>query len=673
MNLVAPDKALPHHNVDAAQLLVDRYIRGTSAMEDWARIAKKAINMTEGMQWDEMAIAALKLQDRKGFTWNEIGNIVRTVIGYFLDTRTDKKVLPAATGSGTDNVAEVLTHLLKILDDINQMKYVDAEVFLDGIVTGRGFYDARLSFEDNDLGELAVTSSDPFSTILDPDGDQYDLNSLNYVIDDRWVSIDEVRAVYGENASLALTPLLSPTASGMPVGSLDWVRISAPWRYFGGQKENVGWRSLESYYLQAIDPARKNVRLLDCQHAVHTMRKYWIDLDTGRKEPVDEAWTEEQIQRVLAWSKDVYARKGKQSPIMVVRRPGKRIRWTTMVGDIIVFDKWSPYESITKVGYFPWFRRGKTRGMVEDMIEPQEAVNKAGSSEIDIIARSANTGWKYKDTSLTAEQERDLKLYGARPGFNLKYHGTEAPTRIEPGMQPTALRDLGMRNSDKLKVVSGLNDSALGQLDRVQSGVAVQARQQQSIIAIQCYIDNMSRSKNLLGKKEVELIQNHYTEERLYRVLGDDGKQLEVAVNQRAASGEIVNDLVNGKYTLIIDETPLSKSFKSAQLTEAMDYVEKGIIPVTPETRNLLIDMSSMPNKALFKAALQKSMEDAAKNPISPRLMESINYKDAPEDIRRQMEAQAGFQPSQIGAVAPPGAAPAQAAPDGTPLPPPPA
>lgn len=649
------DKPLIYQNTDSVQLLADRYTRGAAAMEPWAETAKKAVNMTEGLQWDEMAAAALKLQDRKGFTWNEIGNIVRTVIGYFLDTRTDKKVMPASIGNGTDNVAEVLTHLMKVLDSINQCKYVDAEVFLDGIITGRGYYDARLSFEENDLGEVAITSSDPFSTILDPDGDKYDLKSLGFIIEDRWANISEIEATYGVNASSALLPLLSPTqSSGMPTGALNWLQTAAPWRYFGGNKENAGWRTMESYYLQAIDPARKNVRLLDCQHAVRSMRRYWIDLETGRKEPVDETWTEEQIKRVLAWSESVYAKKGKKSPIMVVRRPGKRIRWTTMVGDIIVYDKWSPYESYTKVGYFPWFRRGKTRGMVEDLIEPQEAVNKMGSSEIDIVARSANTGWKYKDTALTTEQEYALKRYGSRPGFNMKYKGDTAPERIEPGVPPTALRDLGMRNSDKLKVISGINDSALGQIDKVQSGVAVQARQSQAVIAIQCYIDNMSRSKQLLGEKEIELVQNHYTEERIYRVLGDDGKQMEITVNQRAASGEIINDLTNGKYSLLVDETPLSKTFKSAQLEEAMAYVEKGIVPVTPETRNLLLDMSSLPNKQLFKAALKKA-EDAAAAAAqdAPTLHESINYKDAPEDIKRQMEQQAGFQPSQLPPMAP--------------------
>lgn len=654
-------KPLIYQQPDAVQLLADRYVRGTAAMAEWAETAKKCVDMTEGKQWDEMAIAALKLQDRKGFTWNEIGNIVRTVIGYFLDTRTDKKVLPGATGNGTDNTAEVLTHLLKILDSINEMKYVDAEVFLDGIITGRGYYDARLSFEKNDLGEVCITSNDPFSKILDPDGDQYDLNSLAFVIDDRWVNLDEVESVYGLNAAAALRPLLSPTqASGMPTGALNWLQTAAPWRYFGGQKDAVGWRSLESYYLQAIDPARKNVRLLDCQHKITSMRRYWIDLETGRKEPVDESWTPDQIKRVLAWSKEVYARKGKESPIRMVQRPGKRVRWTTMVGDIIVYDKWSPYESYTTVGYFPWFRRGKTKGMAEDMLEPQEAINKSGSSEIDIIARSANTGWKYEEGSLSPEEELRLKKYGSRPGFNMKYRkGHTEPSRIEPGIPPTALRDLGQRNSDKLKVISGINDSALGQLDRVQSGIAVQARQQQSVIAIQCYIDNMSRSKQLLGRKEIELIQNHYVEERIYRVLGDDGKQIEVTINQRDAAGEIVNDVVNGEYMLLVDETPLSQSFKAAQLEEAMSYVQQGIIPVTPETRGLLIDMTSMPNKQLMKAAIAKSDAAAAAGPgPTQRMMESINYKDAPPSIRRQMEQAAGYQPATETITPPAGSTP---------------
>lgn len=645
---------LPYQNVDTVLLLADRYMRGTEGMAEWSTEAKKCVDMTEGKQWTAEAIAALESEDRKAFQWNEIVSIVRLVLGYQRSTKTDLKVLPNWQGGATDNVANILTKVLKQLAELSQEPYVDTEVFMDGIITGRGFYDARLDFDKNELGEISVTSSDPFSTILDPDGDEYDLNTMGYIIDDKWVSIDEVEYTYGLDAAAVLRPLFGISGmSGMPLNVMETMKTEAPWRYFGGNKEKFGGRTLENYYLQSYDSSRKNVRLLDCQHLVSCRRRYWIDLDTGRKEPVDESWTDEQIKRVLAWSVEKYKAKGKMSPIRVVTRPGKRVRWTTMVGDIIVYDNWSPYETYTKVGFFPWFRRGKTRGMVADLIEPQEAINKHGSAEIDIVARSANSGWKYHQDSLTEEGKERLENEGAAPGYNMEWKGDNEPKRIEPAAPPNILERLQLRNRDSLKTISGINDSALGQLDRVQSGVAVEARQRQSVIAIQIYMDNSSRSKELLGRKKIELLQNHYTEERLYRIDGDDGKKAEVTINKRLATGEIVNDITSGAYSMTLDETPLAKSFASAQSEEMMRMIEVGILDKNiPEVRDALIDISSLPNKELLKRAItafQEKQLAAIGSGDKKTPEESLSYRDAPEDVRRQIEERAGLQPSATG------------------------
>lgn len=58
--------------------------------------------------------------------------------------------------------------------------------------------------------------------------------------------------------------------------------------------------------------------------------------------------------------------------------------------------------------------------------------------------------------------------------------------------------------------------------------------------------------------------------------------------------------------------------------------------------------------KAEFTGGLQKKLAPGAEKKEPPtglaKIMETMSYKDVPEDIRRQMEAAAGFTPSQIGA-----------------------
>jgi hypothetical protein len=74
-----------------------------------------------------------------------------------------------------------------------------------------------------------------------------------------------------------------------------------------------------------------------------------------------------------------------------------------------LFDEISPYEHFTIVPYFAYFRRGKTRGMVDNAIGPQEALNKGVSQFVHIINTSANSGWTVEQNSLTNMDGEELE------------------------------------------------------------------------------------------------------------------------------------------------------------------------------------------------------------------------------------------------------------------------
>ena len=75
----------------------------------------------------------------------------------------------------------------------------------------------------------------------------------------------------------------------------------------------------------------------------------------------------------------------------------------------------------------------------------------------------------------------------------------------------------------------------------------------------------------LVGLKKLDLIQNHYTEQRLIRVLAADGSQESLIINEKGIAGEILMNVSLGRYSLSVDETPLSASFNAAQFEELME------------------------------------------------------------------------------------------------------
>lgn len=600
---------------ELVQLIAERYTRASSAMSTWAEKAKQCVDMTEGDQWTQEELRVRDAQGRPSFVWNKIGRLVRLVLGYHRNNRSDTKYLPGHDGTGTDQTASALSHLAKHTSEFNQEPYIDAEVMMDGIITGRGFYDARLDWEHNDFGDLKLTAKDPFSIKIDPDAEEYDLNQGNFVIEDRWTDVDEIAFTYGTEIEQFISPLVTRGGyAGMPASLFTAVDAIMPWRTFGGRVDDNPYTDVMQYLYNAFDPYRKNIKIVDCQHYVRVLQRCFVDLETGNKEPIPESWDDERIKKVLAWSVDNAAKKGKLSSIRVQPRKVRRVRWTTMVGDIIVYDNWSPYETFTMVGYFPWFRRGKTRGMVEDLVDPQRAKNKHRNDKQQIIATAANTGWKYHSRSMTPDQKEILEREGSAPGVHIEWDGEPwmEPKRIEPGMPPTGLDRLEQQDDQDMMEISGINEAALGDEDvKVQSGRALEAKQRQAVISVQIYMDNNSRTKELLARKKLEVYQNHYNQPRIVSVLGDNGALNTVRINQRnEASGEILNNVMLGRYRVDIAETPLSSSFISAQFDEIMAMIEKGVLPKEIVADDV-IDLSSLPRKDILKKkvmAYQKAM-----------------------------------------------------------------
>jgi hypothetical protein len=186
------------HNPDLMMLMVERFMRADAALGAWAEEAKLCIDFLEGKQWTAQELKAAEIEDRPTLTLNKIAPLVRLILGYHRNNRIDAKILPTDDSASNEAVATMLTKILKILSQQNDEEYVDTEVFLDGITTGRGYYDWRLNFERNDFGDIKGVAKDPFTIRPDPDADTYDSEEWGYFFEARWANLDEIEYVYGE-------------------------------------------------------------------------------------------------------------------------------------------------------------------------------------------------------------------------------------------------------------------------------------------------------------------------------------------------------------------------------------------------------------------------------------------------------------------------------------------
>ncbi len=602
-------RPLPPQDSGKLLLLAQRYQRAAAAHAVWAEKATECVNFREGKQYTPKQLADLRAAGRPALVYNEIAPLSRLVEGYFSENRLDTTYVPGQDMVSNENSAKALTFVRKQISQANHEPDIDADVFLDGLLTGRGFWDLRPSYKRNRLGEAKLDAKDPFRLCIDPEADRYEPDTWGYTVYTPLMSLDEIQDTWGIDAANLVAPIALGQTPSLPIGMMPMETGPVPVRGFGQYDgDTVGW--MDQYFSllgDFVDPYRRSIRVLEFEYWVTVPGFEFVDLETGESKPVPEHWGPAKVQRVLTWANEIEG-----AHVEVVPAQIRKVRWTTIIGDLIVYDAWSSQPHLSTVGFFPYFRWGKTMGMVEDLIDPARETNKNRSNFADIIQRSANSGWKYADDTFTPQQERNLKKFGAMPGVNVPYRaGKQPPERIEPGVPPTGLDKLVLEGSQKLRDISSINASALGEIDRVQSGKAVLARQRQSVVGIQPYLANYARSKRIIGENVLDLIQNTYTERRVIRIIGENSKLVQTIINDEQADPttslkSVLNDVTRGHYEVVTDDQPLSATFADGQFQEMLGIIDRVMAsPVVAQFGDLIIENSSLPNKEEWKKRFQ--------------------------------------------------------------------
>lgn len=664
----APLTRLPRQDSDKILVMADRFARTLPGHNAWAENAKVCVDFFEGRQWTDIERMLMTSQNRRPFVFNIIAPLVRLILGYQSQNKSDIVFKPGNDTLSSEEVAQVLTHVEKSVAIMNKLPFVDTTVFMDGVLTGRGFYRTTLDFQDNDFGETRTRALDPFTTYIDPDADTYNLDeSAGFIQIAKWVSLDEIEGTYGKMARNQL--------SGFAIGSTPIAPLSTmyddgeigPVRTFGA-REDMGTRFWDNFYARMgdfYDPYRKTLRILETEHYVSEERWVAIDLETGDKKVLPATMTNDDVQKMQLWGEVT------GNPLQIQKRMVRTPHWTTTCADMILHDKESPYATFSITPYFPYFRRGATRSPIADMIDPQLEKNKRRTAEIETVARTASGGWKVKKGSLNPREMLRLKKFGSTPGFVLEYMD-EAPEQITPAAPAMAHERLEQKADEDIRRISGINEAALGESSAERSGRAIEAKQRQAVISLQVYLDNFRQSKELLGQKRLELYQRYYSERRIYRILGEDGKLVAKEINVRQAGGppgaaaQIANDITIGKYACVIDEQPLSATFASAQYEEQQALLEKLIPfigPALPAFADLIFESSSFPNKAEW---VERMRQVGLTPPMAPPGVAIDPTTGQP--IMGAPPAVGAPQPpggEPVPMLAPPGAAPAPAQPAG--------
>jgi hypothetical protein len=526
------------------------YVRSRGHVE-YCRQARKCENfyLGGGLQWDPAVVE--ELGERMATEVNEIMGAVNAAIGYQVAQRMDVQLVAKGDGAN-DKTAKVLNLVVKQIFDNCRHKWHETQQWSDGLIQASGYIDVRMQFEDNALGDIAMRGVDPMDGIPDPDAKSYDPDDWLDWTETRWLTADQISQDYGEEAAKACKERINRPEQ-------DWgdgTESDAPRSRFGDDLTQAA--PFDSW---VNDGSVIRYRVVDRQHHVYEMGRVAI-YPTGDIRPIDNLGPDE-MQAIIA------------ARLPISLRRIRRVRWTVSAAcDVLLHDDWSPYQHFTVIPFFPYFRRGRRRGMVDNAISPQEVKNKAVQKMIEIMNSNAHSGWTWEAGSLANHEDEDMEDIGSLNGLNMavKPEAKRWPEKITPSPLPAGFHALIDMASTNIKATTHINDSMLGLGPQDRSGVAEQSRQYAAQQSLALPLDNLARSRHMLAERILDYIQDFISDERVIHITQLDAfgrpQSKPITVNQQMPDGSVLHDLTLGKYGIVIAEQPMQITFDNSQFEQ---------------------------------------------------------------------------------------------------------
>lgn len=593
--------------------------------ESYMERAKECDNYYLGDQWTEEDKQALDQAGRPALTINQILPTVNSAMGEQQSRRADIRYKPT-DGKATSELASVLTKTVNHVLDLNEYDDLESEVFADGIIQERGYLDIRLDFDENLQGQVSITVEDPLDIIPDQYAKSYDPDKWQEVRKTRWMSPDELAITYGQEKAEQVV------YAAMNERTMGWDSVKFENKFGEDDTTDNSW---------AVDPdARqiRSVRVLERQFWKKKQVHYFVDSSTGDMAKAPPHWSREQRRAHAAKFK-----------LFLYQTTERAVRWRVVADKHVLHDDWSPYKHFTIVPYFPYFRRGKAIGMVTNLRSPQDQLNKLSSQELHVVNSTANSGWVVEKGAVTNMSIEELAAYGSQTGVVIEHApGSQPPEKIKPNTIPTGLDRISMKSQANIREISGINDAMLGLEGAEVSGVALADKRGGGQIQLVGPLNNLSRTRRLVARNVLDLVQQFYTEPRLLMITrpfqkpGEDETE-QVMINQPTPEGTVLNNITVGKYAVKVSSQPSRDTYNDTQFAEALSLRKEAGVMI-PDDR--IVEFSNLENKYELADEIREATgrgevtpEQAAMNAMIQQMQlqtMQLNLMDLEADVRKK-------------------------------------
>ena len=535
---------------------------------------------------------------------------VDVLVGTERQNRMDLRALPQ--GDEDEDDARIMTHLLKWTSDQLEVNDIISEGFKDGLIRGMSAFDVGIDWEawsESAQGEIYVRRLRPGKNLIwDPMFEKYDLSDCRYMLEYRWVWVEDVITQYPDMEE----EIRSAIGRLVPVSISEMTTTDGGVDAYGSTSNHPieAATAREMFY----DPAMRNVLVLTAWYRAYETVHVVTDKITSKLRTFS---SEDEANRFAATDPQNLTAK-------VQRR--RRIKTATVLpATLQELDpaKKSPYDNDPEHYPIVAFIADRTGNVIEGLVrglkDPTRIENKRISQAVELAQ-------KYGSMRPIVEEGAVLNPE------SLDNPGDQSPIQVRPGrmggvgwFQPQGLvesvrvhESIANDMKNAMREV-GPNVDLLGGSGQAVSGIAIARRQIQSQTTMFPYYDQHRRTRKLVGERLARRIQQVFTTDRTIRILGPYGEPRLVRINPaeyqdaarkddltklREASRldptkpEILRSMEALKFDIVISEAPATPTARAALVDQLVTVVDKyqTIFPFIADTIFELLP--DLPNRA---------------------------------------------------------------------------
>jgi len=560
----------------------------------------------DNCQWTPEDADTVTDRGQMPLVYNEVAPAVDWLIGTERRTRADWKVLPRTDDDVSG--ADVKTKFLKYISDVNRVPFVRSRAFADALKTGVGWVDDGV--QDDPTKEILYSKYEDWRNVLwDSAGYELDLSDARYVFRWRWVDEDIALAMFpGREAAVR--------AAVDDVGAYDGEQDDEDMWYLGDPvRESRSGVIRTSGVSVSLEARRRRVKLIECQYRRPTLVHVVAD---------------------GPWRGTIIPELDGQENISAVPRLMMRVHFAVFTEAALL--AWSPsklrHNSFTLTPIW-CYRRGRDRlpyGVIRRVRDIQQDMNKRASKALFLL----NTNQIIADEGATDDWNL-LRDEADRPdGLIVKKQGKELLIRRDTDAATGQIQMMTL-DAQSIQKSAGVSQENLGRQTNAVSGEAIKARQLQGSVVTTEPFDNLRLAVQIQGEKQLSLVEQFYTEEKVVRLTGAKGAIDWVKINQPElqADGSVrfINDITASAADFIVSEADYAGTMRQVMF-DALNQLATRLPPeVALRLMTIAMDFSDLPNKDEVADQIRKLTGERDPNkPMTP---------EEAQQMQQQMQAQA--------------------------------